>query len=106
MLKDTQPPRVGRAPSHLAGPERELWDGLVKTYRFDDPGSLELLAQALEARGRARLCREQVQIDGQIVRDDRGNLKAHPLLAVERSAQASFLSALRLLRLDLTGAVK
>jgi hypothetical protein len=106
MLKDIQPPRIGRAPPHLAGPERELWDGLVRTYRFDDPGSLELLTQALEARARARSCREEVAKDGQTVRDDRGNLKAHPLLAVARSAEASFLSAMRLLRLDLTGGVK
>jgi hypothetical protein len=101
MLKDRPPAGIGVAPSHLAKEEVRLWDELVKTYRFDDAASLELLAVALEARARARTCREQVRAEGQTVRDDRGVLRAHPLLSVERSAQAAFLSAMRLLRLDL-----
>jgi hypothetical protein len=78
----------------------------VRAYRFDDVASLELLLQACEARSRARTCREQVEREGQTVRDDHGTLKAHPLLSIERSAQASFLSAMRLLRLDLAGTAK
>jgi hypothetical protein len=103
MLK--APPRH-RAPSHLAKEEVALWDDLIRTYAIDDAGSLELLALAMEARMRARLCREQVARDGQTVVDDHGTIKAHPLLSVERSAQAAFLSAMRLLRLDFTGVEK
>jgi len=106
MLKDNRPAGDGAVPLHLAPEEARLFERLTRTYRFDDAASLELLTQAMEARCRARLCREQVEKDGQTVRDDRGNLKAHPLLATERSAQASFLSAMRLLRLDLTGSAK
>jgi hypothetical protein len=90
----------------LDPPERELWEQLTECYRFDDPASRELLTQAMEARARARQAREVVQSEGPTYRDDRNNLKAHPLLGVERSAQASFLSAMRLLRLDLTGGTK
>jgi hypothetical protein len=104
MLKDVQPAGDGMAPSHLDVPERKLFQQLVRTYRFDDAASLELLTQAMEARQRARQCREQVKKDGPTYRDDRNNLKAHPLLATERSAQAAFISAMRLLRLDLGGA--
>src|SRR5262245_21275342 len=99
MLK--APPRH-RAPAHLAKEEAALWDDLTKTYAINDAGSLELLALAMEARMRARLCREQVARDGQTVVDDHGTIKAHPLLSVERSAQAAFLSAMRLLRLGFT----
>jgi hypothetical protein len=106
MLKDNRPAGDGAAPQHLAEPERKLYRDLVRTFRFDDKASLELLCQAMEARQRARQCREQVEKDGQTVRDDHGNLKAHPLLATERSAQAAFISAMRLLRLDLGGGGK
>jgi hypothetical protein len=106
MLKDSRPAGDGAAPPHLDEPERKLYAALVRTYRFDDRASLELLCQAMEARQRARQCREQVEKDGPTYRDDRNNLKSHPLLAIERSAQAAFISALRLLRLDLGGSGK
>jgi phage terminase small subunit len=103
MLKATKPPRHGKAPKHLPHEEQELWNELVRTYRFEDAASLELLTQAMEARTRVRLCREQVAKEGQIFTDKKGIVRAHPLLQIERSAQASFISALRLLRLDLSG---
>src|SRR5262245_43775061 len=103
MLKDTKTGQHANAPRHLAAPERELWSKLVLVYRFDEPASLALLTQALEARQRARQCREQVAKEGQTVLDKKGVLRAHPLINSERAANASFLSALRLLRLDLVG---
>jgi terminase small subunit-like protein len=103
MLTRSPPRGLAAAPGHFAEPEADLWRQLVASYRFDDPASLELLRQALEARARARLCRETVEREGATVRDDHGTQKAHPLLAIERSAQASFLSAMRLLRLDIGG---
>ena len=103
MLKVTKPKHHGNAPKHLPAPEQALWNEVVKTYRFDDAASLELLTQAMEARHRARLCREQVLKEGQIFTDKKGITRAHPLLQIERSAQASFISALRLLKLDLSG---
>jgi Phage terminase, small subunit len=106
MLTRSPPRGLAPAPEHFAEPERDLWRQLVTSYRFDDPASLELLVQALEARARARLCREQVAEEGATARDDHGAMKAHPLLSVERQAQASFLSAMRLLRLDIGGKAK
>src|SRR5262249_27396137 len=99
MLKVTKPARQGSAPRHLPEPEKRLWDALCAAYRFDDAGSFALLCQAMEARARARACREQVQREGQTTTDKRGVVRAHPLLASERSAQACFLSTLRLLRI-------
>jgi phage terminase small subunit len=91
------------APSHLPRPEQQLWNELRRTYRIDDAAAKELLTQACEARMRARLCRLTVAEEGATVTDKKGIVRAHPLLQIERSAQASFISALRLLRLDLSG---
>ena len=91
------------APKHLPREEQQLWAELKRTYRIDDCAAQELLTQAMEARLRVRLCREQVAKEGQIFTDKKGIQRAHPLLQIERSAQASFISALRLLRLDLSG---
>src|SRR5262245_9073183 len=90
-------------PRHLPRAEQALWSELQRTYKIDDGAALELLTQACEARMRVRLCREQVAKEGQTVIDKKGIVRAHPLLQVARSAEASFVSALRLLRLDLSG---
>jgi hypothetical protein len=95
--------RLAPAPSHLDEPERQLWVGLVRDYKFDDQASLELLQSALEAKMRSRRCRERIDEEGETWRDDKGNLRPHPLLAAERSARASYLGIMRMLRLDTTG---
>jgi phage terminase small subunit len=93
-------------PRHLPSAEQALWSELQRTYRIDDCAAKELLTQACEARMRARLCRLTVAKEGQTVVDKKGIVRAHPLLQIERSAQASFISALRLLRLDLSGSTE
>jgi phage terminase small subunit len=91
-------------PPHLEAPELALWRALVATYAFDEPASLELLMVACEARGRARRCRERIRADGgEVVEDRWKQLQRHPLLSAESHAQASFLSAMRQLRLDIAG---
>ena len=95
--------RLAPAPAHLEKPERELWTSLTRTYKFDDEGSLELLQSALEARMRSRRCRIAIDKEGEVWRDAKGNLRPHPLLNAERSARASFIGCMRLLRLDTTG---
>jgi phage terminase small subunit len=93
-------------PRHLPRAEQALWSELRRTYHIDDRASTELLTQACEARMRVRLCREQVAKEGQVVIDKKGVVRAHPLLQIARSAEASFVSALRLLRLDLSGSTE
>jgi hypothetical protein len=95
--------RLAPAPIPLDKAERDLWTSLIRTYKFDDEGSLELLASALEARMRSRRCRQSIDKEGECWRDAKGNLRPHPLLAAERSARASFIGCMRLLRLDTTG---
>lgn len=92
------------APEHLDRPEADLWAAIVEDYRFEDAASIALLAAAMEARQRARRCREAIDRDGETINDRFGQLKPHPLLAAERDARAAFLAAMRLLNLDIDGA--
>jgi P27 family predicted phage terminase small subunit len=101
MLKDNRSLSLA-APRHLPGPEKDLWERLIRSYSIDDPASRELLLQACEARMRCRLAREIIEAEGATYLDGK-RIKAHPAVAMERSAQASFLSSLRLLKLDLSG---
>jgi hypothetical protein len=91
--------RLRPAPKHFAREERQLWNELVTTFVLDDCGSLELLQSAMEARARARRCRESIDAEGEAVRDFRGTLKAHPLIAAEKSARSAYVQLMRLLRL-------
>lgn len=94
--RDPAPP-----PEHLAAPEADLWRQLVADYRFADAASLALLQTALEARQRARRCREAIDRDGEAVRDRFDQVRAHPLLTAERDGRAAFFAGMKLLRLDL-----
>jgi len=91
------------APSHLEKAEKTVWADLVSRFVFDDPGSYELLSSAMDARCRMRRCRQAINKDGETFIDPKGCLRPHPLLAAERSARASYLHAMRMLKIDVKG---
>jgi phage terminase small subunit len=92
---------VPKAPRHLDVIERRLWGRLVKEFDFADSASQAVLQTAMEAAMRARRCREQIDREGEAVKDRFAQIKPHPLLAAERDARAAFISAMRSLNLDL-----
>ena len=74
-----QPPKlavVGAAPVHpvplppddFDAIATELWSTVLGNYEFDDPGSIEVLAQACRARSRAARCAEAIARDGEVIR--------------------------------------
>jgi phage terminase small subunit len=87
-------------PAHLEPEEQALWRDLYASHSLDDPASLVLLATVCEARGRVRRCRILIDAQGETVVDRFGVIKPHPLLSAESHAQATFLGAMRALRLD------
>lgn len=93
-----------RAPPHLGPDGKQLWARLIRDFEINDGAGLQLLQVAAEAADRAATCRKA--IDGLTVKDARGSLKPHPLLAVERDARAQQISALRALRLAPSGAAR
>jgi hypothetical protein len=95
--------RLAPVPAHLEEPEANLFRAIIRDFKFDDDASIELLTQAMEAKMRARRCRESIDKIGEVWRDDKNNLRPHPLLAAERSARASYAGFMRLLRLDVGG---
>ena len=88
-------------PKHLSPEARRWWRKLQQEYRFDDEGGLLLLQTALEAFDRMRAAQAAIKEDGATALDRFGQLKAHPLLSVERDARAALLAALKALNLDL-----
>ena len=83
-------------PDHLEEPERIIWRAVVAEFRGPRL-SYEMLADALKAHQCARKCSEIVAAEGMTVEGRDGQLKAHPLLAIERSATASYQRQLKTL---------
>jgi len=96
---DKEPPAP---PAHLAKEERALWRQVLEGFDIeDDPVALSLLAAALDAHARARLCRAQIDKEGLTVRGKGGVPKPHPLLGAERAARQQLVSALKKLKVEL-----
>jgi hypothetical protein len=87
-------------PAHLEEPEAAMWRAILTEYQFDATGELALLAEGLTSHMRARRCREEIAADGETVLDRFGHKVMHPLLPAERGARQAFVSAMKVLRLD------
>ncbi len=89
-----------KPPTHLGTHGRRLWRDIQAAYGIADPGGLALLRVAAEALDRTQAARERIGLDGATL-TDKGTIRAHPLLAVERDARAQVIQALKALNLDL-----
>lgn len=90
-----------RAPKALSREARQWWKRLVAEYGIDDQAGLLLLQTALEAFDRMRGAQAKIAEEGETVVDRFDQVKAHPLLSVERDARGQMLVALKQLNLDL-----
>jgi hypothetical protein len=93
-------PRGLEPRGHLGEPERKLWADLVSSFDFADPASLTILASAMDAHQRAKECREQIAVMGLTTLDEKGTVRANPLLPAEQHSRAQYFAAMRLLHLD------
>ena len=96
MKKSTQ-----SAPEALSVEARSWWKRLAKEYDISDEAGLLLLQTALEAFDRMRTAQAAIAEDGVTIKDRWGQVKQHPLLAVERDSRAGMLAAIKSLSLDL-----
>jgi P27 family predicted phage terminase small subunit len=87
------------SPKHLTLPARRLFDGIHKLYDLE-PHDDAVLVKALEAFDRAEQARTILATEGLTVTSRFGELKVHPLIAVERDSRAGFLAGMRQLGLD------
>ena len=90
-----------KPPKHLSAEARKQWAAIVAEYSLDDDAGLLILTTSLEAFDRMRQAQKQIESDGATTLDRFGQLKAHPLLPVERDSRAAFMAGLKALNLDL-----
>ena len=90
-----------RVPAHIKGPERLLWKKILAEYAISDSAGLKILQVALEAYARARKAREVIEKEGMTIKDRFDQVKAHPLITVERDARSQFLLAMKQLNLSI-----
>lgn len=88
-----------QAPEHLTAEAVAWWDKMTTDYDFG-PHHLKLLQAACESWDRAQQARKVLDLDGLTVNTDDGGRKAHPCVAVERDARASFAKIVKDLQLD------
>ena len=91
-----------RAPSHLSLESRRLYASVLGDYVLE-PHHIEILTKALEARDRADQARSEIGGAPLLVTSRLGEVKVHPLLAVERDARAQFGTLMKQLGLDIDG---
>jgi P27 family predicted phage terminase small subunit len=89
--EDLPPP-----PDHLAEPERQIWTDVVRDRR-GTAAAYCVLTAGLEARQRARECREIISTEGLTIIGRDGQPKSHPLCTVERDSAAAFQRTFRAL---------
>jgi phage terminase small subunit len=102
MKTPAKPHNLPSPPRHLEKPEAALWRDFAKNFQFDDPAAIAILSVALEAHQRARRCRQAIDRDGETVTDRFAQVRPHPLISAERDSRAAFLSAMKILNLDIT----
>ena len=90
-----------QTPKTLSSEAKSIWRKLVAEYSIEDEGGYQVLQVGLEAYCRMRDAQKQIASDGVTTTDRFGQVKAHPLLPVERDARAQYLAALKALNLDL-----
>ena len=69
-------------PRKLGEHGRALWDAVMREYRIDDRGGVEILAQICAALDRAEALAEQINADGPVI-VIKGSLREHPALRAE-----------------------
>lgn len=88
-----------KIPAHLSPASRALFRTIVREYVLED-WHVRLLTEALGSLDRAEQARRQLDIDGLTTTTRLGELKAHPLILVERDARNTFARLMKQLGLD------
>ena len=95
------PDRSGPPPPRKLGRHgMALWRTVQREYCIEDPGGIELLAQACAGADRAEALAERVSSDGEVI-VVRGVPKPHPCLREELSARSFVCRTLERLGLNL-----
>ena len=91
-----------RVPAALSRPSQVLFRSIVGDYVIE-PWQVRLVTESLRSLDRAEQAREQIAREGLTTTTRLGEVKAHPLLMVERDQRAAFARMMKQLGLDLEG---
>jgi len=97
-LPGARPPRP---PAGLCPASRALWLRLQREYGITDSGGLALLELAAQAYRRLVEARGILDAQGLTITNHRGEVRAHPLVTVERDARIAVVATLKQLGLEL-----
>lgn len=90
-------------PEHLTDATADWWRQVMADYALE-PHHRRLLQLACESWDRSQAARAEIADHGAVTfKDERGSIKAHPAVAIERDARVAFARLVRELDLD-TGA--
>lgn len=90
-----------KAPPHLSTESKKLWRDIAQAYSdFDEYGYL-ILRTGLEAFDRLQDARRRIDKEGLCYKTKSGYKREHPMLKIEKQARDGFLSAMRLLGLNI-----
>jgi P27 family predicted phage terminase small subunit len=91
--------RVPTPPYHLSTRCKAWWKSVVRDFELEDH-HLHLLRLCAEALDRCEEARAILGEDGITFRDDRGNVRSHPAVQIEKDARIAVARLLRELSLD------
>lgn len=93
-------PNLPQPPAHLSAEAAEWWQSVVRDYSLE-PHHLRLLQAACEAWDRMQQARQSIAEHGGVTfTDERGVIRAHPAVAIERDARVAVARMVRELDLD------
>jgi len=86
-------------PTHLSKASKAWFKAITDDFRLES-WQLRTLTAAAEAWDRTQQAREQLAVDGLTLDDRFGQVRVHPLVAVERDSRLAFVRCLRELALE------
>ena len=93
-------PDLPQPPDHLSADAAAWWREVLRDYSLE-PHHVRLLQLACEAWDRARQAQAELTAHGALTfRVERGTIRAHPAVAMERDARTAFARLVRELDLD------
>src|SRR3954462_14849226 len=81
-------------PAHLSEATKQWWREIVSTWVLE-VHQVRLLQLSAEAWDRSQQAREELARDGLTFTDEKGIVRAHPCVAIERDARTAFARLLR-----------
>ena len=91
--------RAPTPPKHLSDRAKSWWKSVHASFELEEH-HCHLLRLACESLDRCEEAREILAREGITFRDDRGNVRAHPAVAIEKDARIAAARLIRELDLD------